>query len=226
MKSKSVNYIFPLSRVFNPEEVPLFETLDKEHSAILWGTLYINIFEVVSSYSQSFILIVDEKDRDFLPGRLSAHYDNILFGNIDDREALLRNLNEKYFSVYENNIVFFSNTIGYTHQDISKTQNLLNLNDDALVLAKSAASKICFAGFNTYPDFLEKINLDYDNVLAQSCRYNSYIYLLENYMSVDSLTDFKKLYNELSKKESTAYCSQEMHELFTHLFIEYKDLLK
>jgi hypothetical protein len=225
MKSKSVNYIFPVSRIFNPELVPLFGSLDKEHSAILWSTLYINAFEVITSFSQAFVLILDEQERGFLPEKLAAA-ENIFYGNLEERETLLRNLNDKYFSKFENNIIFFSNSIGYTHQDISKTHNLLNINDDVLVLAKSAASNLCFAGFNTYPDFLEKVNMDYDNVLAQSCRYNSYIYLLENYISVEGIADFKKLYYELSKKESMAYCSQEMHECFTHLFIEYKELLK
>ena len=40
------------------------------------------------------------------------------------------------------------------------------------------------------------------------------------------IQDFKTLYKELSKKESLIYCSQNMHEKFTHLFIEYKELLK
>jgi hypothetical protein len=226
MKSKSFNYIFPLGPVFNTEYVPLFGDFDNEHSGCLWQALYLNAFEVISLFSQSFILILDEKDKDFIPFKLSTYADNLFFGNLEDRETLLRNLNERYFREHENNILFFSNAIGYTLQDISKTHNLLNVNDDALVLAKSAASRICFAGFNTYPDFLEKVNLDYDQVLAQSCRYNSYIYLLENYIAIEDANDFRKLYHELSKKESMAYCSQEMHELFTHLFIEYKELLK
>jgi hypothetical protein len=226
VKSKSANYILPLSPVFNAEAVPLFGNLDKEHSAILWSTLYHNAVEVLSSYSQSLVMVLDERDREYLPVKLASYNYNIFWGNLDDREVLLRNLNEKYFTGFENNLLFFSNAIGYTHQDIAKTQNLLNVNDDALVLGKSASSRICFAGFNSYPDFLEMINMDYDKVLMQSCRYNSYIYLLENYISVEDAKDFKKLYTELSKKESLAYCSHEMHELFTHLFIEYKDLVK
>jgi hypothetical protein len=226
MKSKSFNYIFPLSPVFNVEYIPLFGSFDREHSAILWRALYLNALEVIRSFSSSFILILDEKDRDHIPEELLKCTDNLYFGDLEDREIFLRNLNEKHFSNYENNILFFSNAIGYTLQDISKTQNLLNVNDDALVLAKSSASRLCFAGFNSFPDFLEQVSLNYDMVLAQSCRYNSYIYLLENYISVEDADDFRKLYHELSKKESIAYCSHEMHEQFTHLFIEYKDLLK
>jgi hypothetical protein len=226
MKSKAVNYIFPLSNIFNADLVPLFGSMDKEHSCILWSTLYLNAYEVISSYGSNFILLLDEKDKEFLPSKLSAVNDKIFYGNINDRETLLRNLYEKFFDESENNILFFSNSICYTNKDITKTLNLLNINDDALVLAKSAGGRICFAGFNTYPDFLEQKDLNYDKVLAQSCKYNSYIYLLDNFISVDTVNDFKKLYFELSKKESTAYCSQEMHELFTHLFIEYKELLK
>ncbi|RPI66358.1 MAG: hypothetical protein EHM47_16865 [Ignavibacteriales bacterium] len=226
MKLKSNCYLMPLSPVFNQEYVPVFENFDKEHSSILWSTLYRNGYEVLSSYPDCpYSLIFDEADRLFLPDNFKERND-IIFGNTVDKETLMKNLSEKYFRKYENNIIMLAASIGYTHQDISKALNLLNTTDDSLVLGRSFNNKISFAGFNTFPDFLNTTSIEYDYILAESCRHNSILYTLDNFMSIQNAADFKKLYQELSKKESLAYCSQEIHEKFTHLFIEYKELLK
>ncbi len=37
--------------------------------------------------------------------------------------------------------------------------------------------------------------------------------------------DFKLLFKELAKKESSNYCGEVMHERFTDLFVAYKELL-
>ena len=66
----------------------------------------------------------------------------------------------------------------------------------------------------------------YDNLLHKVNRYDNFLYVLNHSLTVKTVEDFKTLYSELSKKESLAYCSQQMHERFTHLFIEYKDLLR
>ena len=58
----------------------------------------------------------------------------------------------------------------------------------------------------------------------KSCDY--FVNTLSDVISVIDVNDFKKLYTELSLKKSNEYCSQQMHERFTHLFVEYKDLLK
>ena len=52
-----------------------------------------------------------------------------------------------------------------------------------------------------------------------------FIHSLDNILSINDFEDIKKLYIELSKKESLSYCSQKMHESFNDLFIEYKELL-
>ncbi len=218
-------YLLPLSPVFSPDDVPLFESLDKEHSSILWSALYLNGMEVLTSQSNPFFIILDEHDSSFIPDIIKRR-DNIIFGDISNRETLMRRLNDRYFGKAENNIIFLSKSIGYSGQDILKIFNLLNSSDDVLVLGRSSNNRICFAGFNKYPGFFENGKTDYDTVLSQSCRQDSYLYTINDFISIDSAADFRKLYDELSKKESLSYCSQEIHEMFTHLFIEYKDLLK
>jgi len=227
MKIKTCNYLLALSPVFNKDRVPLFESFDRERSAILWQALYLNAFEVLSSFgSTSYILVLSESDKGYLPERIRNNSDNIVFGDLDDKELLFRNMNDKYFDSNENNIVFLSNSIGYSHQDISRSDNLLNTDDDTLVIARSLSGNLCFTGFNHYPDFLKGNKYDYDFILEQACRHNSTLFTISNFISVNNISDFKVLYSELSKKESLSYCSQAMHEQFTHLFIEYKDLLK
>lgn len=226
MKLKSNIYLLPSTPVFNPDAVPLFENFDSEHSAILWSALYLNSVEILEAYHDSpHTLILDERDSSSLPEKIKGKK-NIIFSDITNKELLLGNLDEKIFGKYDNNILFISSAIGFTHNDISKIFNLLNTNDDSIVLGRAVNNRICFTGFNTYPDFLGTDTIDYDYILAESCKHNSFLYILENYISVHRAGDFKHLYNELSKKESLSYCSQEMHEMFTHLFIEYKDLLK
>ena len=51
------------------------------------------------------------------------------------------------------------------------------------------------------------------------------LHVLSEFFIVNNFEDFKALYNILSKKESLEFCSQEMHEKFTHLFIEWCLLL-
>jgi hypothetical protein len=57
------------------------------------------------------------------------------------------------------------------------------------------------------------------------CRFDYFVNVLNGSLFIEDINDFKILYRELSKKESLNYCSQNIHEKFTHLFIEYKELL-
>jgi hypothetical protein len=68
-------------------------------------------------------------------------------------------------------------------------------------------------------------NQDYISVLNQLTTRDILIHTLDGYLSIDDFEDIKKLYIELSKKESLSYCSPTLHEKFNDLFIEYKDLL-
>jgi hypothetical protein len=63
-------------------------------------------------------------------------------------------------------------------------------------------------------------------MLIKAGKEENFVHTLNNFMLIETKDDFIKLYNELSKKESMQYCSQNIHEKFTHLFIEYKELLK
>ena len=70
------------------------------------------------------------------------------------------------------------------------------------------------------------VNLSYDDFLIEAGKNEYYINIFQGFQLIEDSADFKNLYIELSKKGSLSYCSEIMHERFTSLFIEYKNLLK
>ncbi len=85
-------------------------------------------------------------------------------------------------------------------------------------------------GFNSYSDDLIKYFSDSDFYMDKFLSYNKsceyFVNTVNEVLAINNIEDFKILYTELSFKSSWDYCSQQMHERFTHLFVEYKDLLK
>jgi hypothetical protein len=107
---------------------------------------------------------------------------------------------------------------------------LLSIEDEAVVIGKTDSGAVAFIGFNTYNGELfgeiDWDNFNYDSFLLYASKHEHFLHVINSFLVIKTMEDFKILYMELSKKESLAYCSQDMHEKFTHLFIEYKDLLK
>jgi len=87
-----------------------------------------------------------------------------------------------------------------------------------------------FFGFNNYSEEIINnlilSNFSYNDFLGlvKSCEH--FMHIVNDVLLVRNIDNFKQLYQELSQKKSIEYCSQPMHERFTHLFVEYKDLLK
>ena len=225
-------YLFPLHPVFNSEYAPVFESFDKEHSALLYSALTENYRDIFKSFEGKLnsVFIFDEKDRDFLPEQFRSNELNLFFGDTADKSLILKNLSDKYFNNYSNNLLIFSNSICLTSNDIEQALNLLSIKDEAVVIGKSSSGGVTFLGFNSFnPELFGEIdwnNFDYDNFLLFSSKHEHFLHVIDNFLVISNIEDFRIMYKELSKKESLAYCSQNMHEKFTHLFIEYKDLLK
>ena len=99
-----------------------------------------------------------------------------------------------------------------------------------MIIGKSINGGVSFIGFNYLnQDLISAIHwdgLEFENLLHKVNKFDNFVYVWDNSLVVNSGKDFKLLYSELSKKESLEYCSQQMHEKFTHIFIEYKDFLK
>src|SRR5690606_31637844 len=230
-KANSSLYIICRFPVFNPEKAPSFENFSAEDSVLLYSTLLLNNKEIAES-SESFTnyyFCLDENDREFLPDELN-NSGSIIWRSTDDLTEFIMKMSERIFSRFHNNIIITSDSIGTSSTDLKKIFNLLAIEDDALILAKTFNNKISSIGFNRIDQyFIEKVNwhkLDYDSTLNAACRQDANLTVVNYSAMIQDNTEFKKLYHDLSKKESLAYCSPKMHERFTHLFIEYKDLLK
>lgn len=231
--SKNNTCIYLLARfpVFNTELVPPFPGLDKMHSGLLHQALFMNFHYILEDIKDNvdFLYCIDENDRDFLPDKLKDQ-GNIMWYNSNDKTALFNRLDDKHFTSYSSNLLLTSDSMGVALKDIKKVFNLLAIDDDAIVLGKTDNNKVCFTGFNKLDDdFFPDFNFDdlnYIKALSAVCKQNAHLNVIDNFLVVENQDEFKKLYTELGKKESLAYCNQAMHEEFTHIFIEYKELLK
>ncbi len=231
MKQNSCVYVFSPDTLFSGSNIFL-PAFSKNDSNLFYSTLFLNHYEVLLKVQSDFDIyfILNEKDRSNLPQEMNQIKEKSLFFNITDINFFFKELNEKYFINYLNNLILYTNTIGITPPDIKKAIDFLAIDDETIVLGKSATDKIIFFGFNTFnpaiTEGLDSSAKDFSRLLLKVCKEDNYLQVFGDFLSIDSPDDFKKLYSELSKKESINYCSTTMHERFTHLFVEYKDLLK
>ncbi len=225
-------YIYSGHPIFNPDSVTIFENLSSADSSFLYTSLIENTIEILTGLSSGIEIIysLDIEDNDNIPLNFFPQNSKIFFATTGNTAYNLDVLDQNYFSLYENNIFIRSNTIGVSQQNINKVFDLLSFEDNTLVIGKSKNNKIPFIGFNKISRKLMlklfEINFDYEKFLLEAGKSEMYINTLENFQQIENFEDFRNLYFELSEKESESYCSQESHERFTNLFIEYRDLLK
>ncbi|MFO7446286.1 MAG: hypothetical protein R6W90_07960 [Ignavibacteriaceae bacterium] len=230
-KINSCIYLLCRFPMLNPDEVPRFESFDKPHSSLLYSSLLLNHKEIFDSIPglANICYCIDHKDRDFIPAEFQ-NVDSVIWIDTSLKNEAFRVLIDKYFSKFNNNIIVTADSIGMTGEDFKKILNLLSIDDNAVVLGKTFNNKLCSIGFNVLDrSFFTEFNfedLNYNKALTPVCKQDVHLHTLNSFLVIETLDEFKKLYQELSKKESLAYCSHIMHEKFTALFIEYKGLLK
>ncbi len=224
--------MFPHTVQFNPQEIDKFGIFDTFHSQKLYSALVHNNEEILSGFKNSKLIYYcfDEKDKEFLQDEFSGANQNLIFGDTNNHQKLLKEIFEKYMPQTGKNLLVFSNSIGYTYDDIQRVFNLLSAEDETVVIGKTKKFNVAYIGFNSVnPNFLldmDLSNINLDKLLYKVNQRDNLVHVLGNYMLIKNIEDFKDLYVELSKKESLSYCSHRMHELFTNLFIEYKEILK
>lgn len=191
--------------------------------------LTINIIENLISSAESKTLepsifflqqkeIYEEGLKEYFPDKLKVSC-------FTDKKNFFENL--KKFSKY---VFIYSDVMGISSKDIKNTENLISYDDNSLVISKSENNDICYIAFNKFDSNLMELILEpeinYDNLLSNIKTEKFFIQTLSGHFRVNSFSNFKLLYHRLSQKESLNYCSQEMHEKFTNLFIEYRDYIK
>ncbi len=141
------------------------------------------------------------------------------------KESFLENLKgfSKFFLIY-------NDIMGLSPKDIKDSLNLISSEDSSLVISKSEINEICYIAFNKLDtnliELISESELNYDSFLSRVNTEDFFIHTVYGHFRVNSFSNFKLLYNRLSQKDSLEYCSQEMHEKFTNLFIEYRDYIK
>lgn len=231
MKTSSCIYLISPFPVFNPERIPVFDRFNKKNSLTLYKALIGNHRENFISLpnNKDIVYCFDKSDEGFVP-EIFNEKSTVQFCECGDENTSLKLLADKFFNNFANNLLVFGFSIGFTSREINRAFDLLSMNDEAVVLGKCISDSVAFFGFNTFnQDIFDSIKCaggSFDKILSKVNKYENFIHVVGNYQFIKDMEDFKKLYGELSKKESLAYCNQDMHEQFTHLFIEYKEFLK
>ncbi len=232
MKSDSIIYLLSLAPRLNPNNVIAFEEFSVDNTLLLNEALIYNCKEIILSLKENFstVFAFDNNDSDFIPADFFSERSFEFYSDTSNQHNYIKTLLEKFSNKYANNLIIFSNAMGITSNNILQIFNLLAKDDENIVIGKASNDRVTFLGFNSYNlELFEKINwnkIEYERLLQQVNQHDNFLHIMDNFLIVENLNDFRNLYLELSKKESLSYCSQSMHEKFTHLFIEYKELLK
>jgi hypothetical protein len=230
----STNIFFVQSDpIFNHDYCQLYPNFSKADSSFLYVTLLQNLYEIFSTVfpKEDLFLCLNEKDKDILTEDTSTPFlsDNVFYFDKDTFRNDFVSIFDKRKSDAKNFIFIRPDFVGLTTFDILQILDLLLLEDDILILKKSLHNKIVLFAANKFqneiPKLIHKKNFVCDSALKKLCGLNYQLYQLKNVFSLVHGNDFKELYKMLSRKENYTCCSKQMHDRFTHLFIEYKELL-
>ncbi|MGE5352398.1 MAG: hypothetical protein ACM3P0_09965 [Acidobacteriota bacterium] len=225
-------FIVPSGPVFNAAEVQPLENLTPGDSALLQSTLYLNYKDMLSKSGNGYEIVyfLDEKDRECLPEEFNDEGLKKQFIKCSEGwENISAYMSRKINQDSTNILIIFSHTIGITPQKIERYFNLLNHEDRNLLVGRTSCQRVSLIGMNYFEermfDGLSSCYLKYDDFLHYVNRLDNFLFIVDGFNTVEHLDDFRKLYKVLSTRESIEFCSHEIHERFTHLFIEYKELL-
>ncbi len=227
------NYIFLISqRQITISEInQVFESFSPEDTVKLFLSLYENWIDILKGDKNNFNIIsfFSEKDYSILNKEIIENNQVELIKG-KNLFSSLRNILEKFDAHNFPKVIFiFADSIGISIKDLWKYFNCLDNDDNNLLLVKENNDNICLFGINYFNIGLLE-NLFYndfktDKFFKHYKAQDFFLFQYDGMLQINTLEDFKLLYKVLSTKESIEFCSQEMHEKFTHLFIEYKELL-
>lgn len=217
--------------ILNPAETNAYQNLSINYSIFLNTLLFSNWVETLLPLNEQFEIVVflDEKDKEYLPKYFLPYNTKTIFYDQSKltkfSEHIIRCTSDKNSKI----LLLFNNSIGLTKNDIFRVINLIQSDDPSMVIGKSDRDQIvltCTTGIDqSLIDPIFEAERKYSKYLSSISSKDIFIHTFDNFLSMNDFEDIKKLYIELSKKESLSYCSQKMHESFNDLFIEYKDLL-
>ncbi len=217
--------------ILNPTRTKEYQNLSINYSVYLNTLLFSNWVELLSTLKSQFgiFYFLDKNDEEYLPKYLIPQNSNSIFYNQLNLGKFSQN-NGKYTSGNTSKtLLLFYNSLGLTQDDIIRVFDLIQSDEPSIVIGKSVRDQIvfiCTSGNNqNLIDQIFQAERKYNTYLKSISNKDIFIHTLENFLAINDFEDIKKLYIELSKKESLSYCSQKIHESFNDLFIEYKELL-
>lgn len=217
--------------ILNPLEIIVYQNLSANYSVFLNTLLFSNWVEILSEIQNDFEIItfLDYRDKEFLPKYFLPFDTKTIFYNPPQLSDLTENVIKNISTGSLKNMVLFYNSIGIKRNDILRAFNLIQSDEPSMIIGKSSQDKIVFTCTSGVDENLInpifKVDRIYSKYLNSISSKDLFIHTLDNFLSINDFEDIKKLYIELSKKESLSYCSPKMHESFNDLFIEYKELL-
>ena len=234
LMDKKTNAVYLLADhpFLNTKHAPVFSKLNLNDSIFLYSQLFTNNLRNLSELQNqtNIICCLDSMDKDFISKNFIPEEVKLYFTNTKNISEQFADLSTKFFQHHLNNVLIHLNTFGVSLNKFVKMFDLLSIEDESIVIGKTDKEKVGFIGSNNLNEeiykefFLSKLN--YEKYLADVSNKDNFVNVLSGFLAIIDMEDFKSLYGELSKKESLEYCSEEMHERFTHLFIEYRELLK
>lgn len=224
--------IFTNSAILNPKEIIPYPNLSTNYSVYLNTLLISNWFDILSETHSTFdiSIFLNEMDKEYLPRYIlpkeanPVFYKNELIGEEFQNTFISRTSNAE-----SKTLVLFFNSIGLKMDEIFRLFSLIQMDEPTIAVGKSYNQKInCVCTKQSDSEIIElliKAERNYNKFLKLISDKDYFVQTIKNFLSIDDFEDIKKLYIELSKKESLSYCSQKMHESFNDLFIEYKELI-
>jgi len=232
---RTVNVLFYVSKpVFNLFEVEEFPHFDKSNSSFLRRNLLINQFEVVNTLDLPVKITALFHQFDISAEGLDElqRFENleIVFYEEGNQIQIIREILEDTDEAQNLIIAVNPLVMGLKPQDYVEMVKQVELEDETTFLIRSQNGYLSAVAFNymesKQSDLLLNILKPYDKLLHQILMLNSRP-ITGGFAGtvVKSTKDFKLLYEYLSAKESIPACSFMMHDRFTELFVEYKELL-
>lgn len=232
MAENSISIVIISDRIiYRKSQENNFDALSQEDLQLLYSTLLLNLINNFEQrdFNSDFFVFINENDIDDIQNEIVAF-------NLSRHEIFTYKINDGFSLVFDKiknarqSIIVYADVMGFGIASVREFLKLLNSDDNTIVIGTSVNQSICVLGFNHQTDDLQlaiqNSERNYSKLLSLLKAEDHFIHTINGFIRVNDIESFKELYNNLSHKKSIEYCSQEMHEKFTHLFVEYKDLLK
>ncbi len=219
--------------VFNQFEVEEFAGFDKPRTSFLYRNLLLNQLEVVHHLEgeKKIKVILHQFDigAEGLEELQRFEDAEVIFYEAGNEAQILEELGEESLQNQDLLLVVNPAVMGLTKDDYLDIVNFSDQEDEIVFITRSSNGWVSSVSFN-YHEAAQKTVIsgigDYwVKVLRSITQLEARPLLTTSGLVIKNRKDFRSLYDFLSSKESIPACSFEMHDRFTELFVEYKELL-